>query len=87
MQGTRGGAYYVLPAQVPEPPLSPTEKIHQEEEQIFQLAQQEGRIKVGLCVSQLGIPAWRASRALKRLVGQGKIKAHGERRGRYYTPL
>jgi ATP-dependent DNA helicase RecG len=87
MQGTRGGAYYVLPAELPEPQPSLLDVALTDEERVYQLAQREKRIKIGLCMSRLGLPRWRAYKLLKRLVAQGRLEEHGKGRWRYYTPL
>lgn len=86
MQGTRGGAYYVLPASLPEQPGLPDTKMS-EEDWVLRLAHSEGKIKVGLCMERFGLSRDRASKLLRRLVAEGRLQSHGKLRGRYYTLL
>jgi ATP-dependent DNA helicase RecG len=87
MQGTRGGAYYVLPERLPEPQPPLLDEALTDKERVLQLAQREGRIKVGQCMEKLGLSRDRASKLLQRLAAQGHLQAYGKLRGRYYTPL
>jgi ATP-dependent DNA helicase RecG len=87
MQGTRGGAYYVLPEKLPEPQPSLLDAALTDEERILRLARREGKIKVSLCMERLGLSRDCASKLLRRLVERGHLQAHGKLKGRYYTPL
>ena len=85
MQGTRGGAYYVLPDRLPGPVQLELRLTDAQDARILELGRAEGRIVTGLVMERLGLKRRQAHRALARLVKRGELEAHGERRGRYYT--
>ncbi len=86
MRGTRGGAYYVLPEAVPEPPTGLRSAEPTDEERILALARREGRVTRGMCMIELDASRWRAYSLLKQLVDDSRLQPHGKGRWRYYTP-
>ena len=86
MRSTRGGAYYVLPESLPEPPTTLFDPALSDEERILRLARREGKVTTGLCVDKLGLPGWRVYRLIRHLVERGNLEPHGSGRWRYYTP-
>jgi ATP-dependent DNA helicase RecG len=87
MQSTRGGAYYFLPKSLPLPSPNLFDAALTDEERILLLTQQKGKITVGMCVKELGLPRRRASFLLAKLVDRNNLQAHGKLRWRYYTFL
>jgi ATP-dependent DNA helicase RecG len=87
LHSTRGGAYYTLPEQLPQPQPSLLDAMLSDEERILQLAKREGRITAGMCIEKFNLPRKRASRLLQRLSQEGRLRPHRSRRWRYYTPV
>lgn len=87
MQSTRGGAYYVLPKSLPFSSPNLFDAVLTDEERILILAQQKGKITVGMCIKALGLPRWRVSFLLAKLVDRSNLQVHGKLRWRYYTLL
>ena len=87
MQSTRGGAYYVLPKSLPTPLPNLFDAALTDEERILLLAQQKGKITIGLCIEELGLPRWRINKLLAKLVNGGNLQPHGKLRWRHYTLL
>lgn len=84
MRSTRGGAYYVLPVNLPDPQaeLSLTD-----EERVIALTKELGRISRDDVVTALHCEVNTASNILKRLTRQGLLVQHGKKKGvRYSLP-
>ena len=57
----------------------------QQEQMVLQYAKSHGRITRGLVAELCKITPGQATRLLRRLTDRGAIKAHGEKRGRWYS--
>jgi hypothetical protein len=87
MKGTRGGAYYTLPDQMPEPPPNLLDAALTDEERVLKLTQQKRLIGRQDVVALLGYSPAAATTLLRRLKRQGRLIQHGKKRlSRYSLP-
>jgi ATP-dependent DNA helicase RecG len=87
MQGTRGGAYYILPANLPHQQTNLLDAVSTEDDRVVLLAKELGRIGRDDVVAALKCDAKSATNILKRLTRQGLLQQHGKKKGvRYSIP-
>ena len=60
-------------------------EFRQQEQLVLRMAETRGRITRGAAADLCRIEPRAASRLLRRLVGQGRLERHGERRGSWYS--
>jgi len=77
MRGTRGGAYYVLPDELPQPNLLTATQ--SDEERVLALVEQQGSIRRQDIVQMLGCDPQEARNLLRRMTRRKLIRRHGEK--------
>lgn len=87
MQGTRGGAYYVLPKSLPEPLPTLFDETTTDEERVLTLASQRGSIRRQDVIELLRCDPKTASNLLLRLKRQRRLQQHGKKKGAHYSIL
>jgi ATP-dependent DNA helicase RecG len=87
MQSTRGGAYYVLPTSLPEPPPDLFSTTQTDEDRILALAKQKSLITRRDVTEALHCDPRTASNLLRRLVRHGRLQQHGKKKGAHYSLL
>jgi ATP-dependent DNA helicase RecG len=81
MQSTRGGAYYVLPKNLPPQQPNLFDAALTDDERVVLLVKERGRIGRDDVVAALQCDAKTATNILKRLTRQGLLQQHGKKKG------
>jgi ATP-dependent DNA helicase RecG len=85
MQGTRGGAYYLLPEALPAPQPPPLHSALTNEELVLLLAKERGLIDRQDVMSALHCDPRTASNLLRRLKRWGRLQQQGTKSGARYS--